>query len=224
MSLDMDFDSAQIMVFVGKPKSGKSFMILALMKQLCQQGVFQFGKVFSGTGNINNDYDFMPDLAVDGNFTEEKLKAYIGKLVKWCEDHKGKKLPPNFLILDDLLGVLRPNTGVFSHLISMHRHLNLTILLVSQYMVKVVSTTLRELTNHAFLFKSQFKNTRQALYEAFGQICEDEKEFLHLYDEAVKEKHACLKYFADGKSMDECYVSYRAPKEDKPFKLKFKVV
>jgi hypothetical protein len=220
----MDFESAQIMVFVGKPKSGKSFMIRALMKQFGRQGIFKFGKVFSGTGKINTDYDFMPEGGVDGDFSEAKLQTYIGKLTKWCEDHKGKKLPPNFLILDDLLGILRPNSGVFSHLISMHRHLSLTIIIVSQYLVKVVSTTLRELTNHAFMFRSQFKNTRQALFNGFGQICENEEEFLRLYDDAVKEKHACLKYTADAPSVAEAYISYKAPTDDKPFTLKFEVV
>lgn len=225
MSLELDFSKgASIITIIGKCGSGKSHLTKSLIKQLCEQGFFKFGKVFSGTGKINADYNFMPEGSVDGDYTEAKLQAYIGKLEKWCEDHPGQKLPANFLILDDLIGIMKPNTSGFSHLITIYRHLSCTVLILSQYMVKNVSTLLRELCDHAFLFKSNFKNTRTALYEAFGQICEDEHEFLELYDQAVSVKHSCLHYDANGDTKEEAYTGYKAPAKIKDFELKFKPV
>jgi hypothetical protein len=219
----MDFERGQIFVFIGKQHSGKSYTLRNLMYQFSKAGIFKFGKVFSGT-SFNSDYDWVPEGAIDSNYTEAKLEAYIGKLRKWLEDHPGKKLPPSFLILDDLLGKMKANTSIFSSLMSTYRHYNLSIFITSQYMVKNISTLLRELTDYAFIYKTKFKNTRESLYSAFGQMFDDEKEFYRILDEAVKVQHSALVYRANENTVDTAYTAFKASGKDKKFMLKFEPV
>jgi len=208
------------MIFIGKQASGKSFLLRNLIYQLTKQNTFKFGKVFSAT-SFNPDYDFMPEKHVDGEYSEAKLEQYIDSLKKWMTNNPGKKLPPSFLILDDLLGKMHANTDIFSNLMSTYRHYNMSVFLTSQFMVKNISTLLRELVDVAFIFKSKFKNTRTSLYEAFGQSLESQDEFDDVLEKATKERHACLVYKANEEKVQDMYLSFKCPGNDPKFKLKF---
>ena len=205
--MDLDFNRGQIIVLIGKQASGKSFLLRNLIYQLSKQQTFKFGKVFTATGFIYSDYDFMPEKHVDSDYSEVKLESYIGSLKQWMEKNKGKKLPPSFLVLDDLLGKIQGHTDIFQNLMATYRHFNLTIFITSQYTVKNVSPLLRELTDLAFIFRS--KNTRIALYEAFGQMLDNQDEFEYILDQATKEKHASLVYNANKSTPEEAYLSFK---------------
>jgi ABC-type dipeptide/oligopeptide/nickel transport system ATPase component len=223
MAFNMNFERGQIMVFVGKQGSGKSFTLRALIKQFSQEGLFEFGQVFSGS-SFNSDYDFMPKGSVDSEYSEEKFARYIQTLRNWLEKNPKKKLPPNFLIMDDLLGKIKPNTGVFSNLVACYRHYSMTLIITSQYLNKNVSTLLREMTDVAFIYQSRFRNTRESLYNSYGQMLENQDEFDAYLEDATKEKYSCLVYQAGKDTKEEAYLSYKSPSEDKPFKLKFKPI
>ena len=218
--MDLDFSRPLIMIFIGKQASGKSFLLRNLIYQLTKQNTFKFGHVFSAT-SFNPDYDFMPEKHVDGEYSEAKLEQYIDSLKNWMEKNPGKKLPPSFLILDDLLGKMHQNSDIFSNLMSTYRHYNMSVFLTSQFMVKNISTLLRELVDVAFVFKSKFKNTRESLYEAFGQSLKDQNEFNEVMEKATKEKHACLVYKANEEKVQDMYLSFKCPGNDPKFKLKF---
>ena len=222
-SLELDFSRAQIISLIGTCGSGKSFLLRNLIYQFSKNNMFKFGTVFTGT-SFNSDYDFMPKESVHDDYSEAKLAKYIGKLRTWLELHPGEKLPPNFLILDDLLGRIKLNSHVFNNLISTFRHYNMTIFITSQYFVKNISTLLRELTDVAFIFRTRFKNSQVSLYEAFGQMLDDQDEFNEVLNEATKDKYACLVYLARKEEKEESYMSFQAPPDDIKFKLRFEPV
>jgi len=202
---------------------GKSFLLRNLIYQFSKKNIFKFGVCFSGTG-FNSDYKFLPENAVRSNYSEDQLEKYIAKLKAWLHAHPGEKLPSNFLILDDLLGRIKLNSGVFSNLMSTFRHYNITIFITSQYFVKNISTLLRELTDVAFIFRTRFHNSLKSLYEAYGQMLDDQDEFEYILNEATKEKHACLCYMSRKETADESYFSYQAPPKDPEFKLRFNAI
>lgn len=218
--LEIDLTRGRIVVLIGKQASGKSFLLRSIMYQLAKQKRFTFGRVFTSTG-FNGDYDWLEPHNVESNYSEERLEEYIDKLRGWLKRNPGKKLPPNFIILDDLLGKMHINSGTFNNLMATYRHFNTSIFITSQYMVKNVSSLLRELTDIAFIFKTRFKNTRVALYEAFGQMLESQKEFNELLESATEEKHSCLVYYADKDDPADAYFAFKAPPNDPPFLLKF---
>jgi ABC-type dipeptide/oligopeptide/nickel transport system ATPase component len=217
---EFNFDRARIFVMVGKCGMGKSYLLRDLLRQFSEQGVFEFGCVFTGT-DFNPDYDFLPKRAVHGNYSEARLAKYVGKLREWLEENPGEKMPPNFLVLDDLLGKIRIQSNVFSNLISTFRHYNMSIFITSQYFVKNISTLIRELTDYAFLFRTRFKNSQVSLFEAFGQLCDDQDEFNEILEEATKEEHSCLLYIAEAEDKSDAYVSYKAPGKSPDVKIDF---
>jgi ABC-type dipeptide/oligopeptide/nickel transport system ATPase component len=220
MSLELDFSRAQIISIIGTCGSGKSFLLRNLIYQFSKKDMFKFGIVFTGT-SFNTDYQFMPDGAVHSDYSEAKLEKYISRLRSWLEVNQGQKLPPNFLILDDLLGRIKINSNIFNNLISTFRHFNMTIFITSQYFVKNISTLLRELTDVAFIFRTRFKNSKESLYNAYGQLLDSQDEFDEVLNEATKEKHSCLCYQARKEYKEESYCSFQAPPDDLNFKLKF---
>lgn len=220
-SFSFDFTRGNIFVMIGKQGSGKSFLTKDLLRQFCEQGVFEFGVVFTST-SFNSEYnDFLPKGSVHDNYSEAKLDKYLSKLRNWMEETPGEKLPPSFLILDDLLGKIRLQSNIFSNLMATYRHYNLSIFLTSQYMVKNVSTLLRELTDYAFIFRTRFKNSLVSLYESFGQLLEDQDEFNEYLKQATEEKHACLLYIANAKNKEEAYISYKSNADNSEFHLDF---
>jgi hypothetical protein len=215
----------RIFTFIGACGTGKSFMLKNIIYQMSKRGDFEFGTVFSGTAQFNGEYEWLPDGAKQNVYSEENLQKYLDKLKQWIISNPKHKIPPNFLILDDLLGKIHLNSAVFSHLMSTYRHYNLSIFITSQYMVKNVSTLLRELTNYAFIFRTRFKNSLVSLYEAFGQLCESQEEFNEMLKEATKEKHACLFYNAQKEEVDDAYLSFKVDESNvKDFKLEFEPV
>ena len=223
MSLDLDFSRAQIISIIGTCGSGKSFLLRNMIYQFSKKNFFKFGCVFTGT-SFNTDYEFMPEGSVHSDYSEEKLEKYITTLRTWLEMHPGEKLPPNFLILDDLLGKMKPNTNSFSSLVSTFRHFNMTIFITSQYMVRNISTLLRELTDVAFIFRTRFKNSIECLYNAYGQLLDNQDEFSQVLNTATKETFSCLVYKARKEYKEESYSSFQAPKIDVKYKLKFEPV
>lgn len=223
MSVEINFKNPRVFVFIGRCGMGKSFLLRNLIYQFTKAGQLHFGVVFTGT-DMSKDYEFMPEKAVRSDYSEKNLEKYIDKLKVWIKSNPGKKLPMNFLILDDLLGRIRVNSPVFQNLITTYRHLNMNIFLTSQYMVRNTPTLVRELTDYAFIFKTRFKNSLVSLYEAFGQMLESQEEFNRLLEEATKEQYTALMYDANKETAEEAYTPFRCDQKDIKFKLDFEPV
>ena len=70
------------------------------------------------------------------------------------------------------------------------------------------------------MWKSTFKNSIKALYEAYGQAFENYDSFKATFDAVTNVKYHCLLYDAD-KDPDNAYFDYIAPDKKINFKLKF---
>jgi hypothetical protein len=204
---------------VGKCATGKTYFIRSLIYYYIKQKYFKFGLVFTRT-KFNGDFDFMPEEHIKEEYDEQFLKQYLSKLRRYKET-KGF-VPPNFLILDDMLGQCSVYSNFWTSLISTHRHYNLTLIISSQSITsKLTSTLLRECVNISVMFRSVFKNTIVALYECYGQQFEDYNEFLNVYLQVTGKKYHCLMFLNDKESKEKAYYSYIAPPNVPEFKIKF---
>ena len=206
--LELDFSEPQICVFLGKPRSGKSWALRwNILKETVDNKNFRYGIVFCRT-KFNKDYEYIPDEYVYENYDPMILQQYLDGLKKLDE----KELQPSFIIFDDIQGVLSGNDAVLTSLNACHRHFKISVYYCFQYIYGRGSTpVLRECTTMAFLFNSKGKRTLEALYENFGQLFDSFNEFKEYYLACTKEKHTAMLYMQNVDDIEENYLQFKAP-------------
>src|SRR4051794_25075941 len=122
----MDIPSTpEIIALFGRPASGKSHAIKALIYTMAKKGKMKFGLCICPTA-FTGDYAYLPKKYVWDEYDEGKLEKYV----EWLRNKRkklGDKMPPNFVILDDLLGRIDWNSKFWSSWIATFRHTNTTI-------------------------------------------------------------------------------------------------
>ena len=206
--MELDFNTPQICVFLGKPKMGQSWALRhQILKQTLDNKVFKYGIVFTKT-KFNGQYDYLPDDYVYDNYDPQILQRYLDGLKELNENEK----EPSFVIFDDIQGLLSSQDPTLTQLVSNHRHFKISVFFCFQYIYGRASTpVLRECTTMAFLFNSKGKRTLEALFESFGQLFENFKQFKEYYLACTKEKYTAMLYIADVDNIDENYLQYKAP-------------
>ena len=191
-----------IFLFVGKPASGKSTAIRSIMYQYAKAGYFKSGICFCPS--LNEDYDFLEEKRIIRDYSNEKLEAYIKALHKKRVEKKGP-LEPNFIILDDCMGLLNHDIPVINNFWARFRHYNTTVILAVQYIAGQGSTNtaFREFITAAFIWQT---NTKRALvnnYNTFGQRMVNQHQFNKTLDEVTSVKYRCLVYIPNPKDYPE---------------------
>lgn len=205
--MDLDFENKDggCILNIGKTRSGKSnackYMILK------NSHIFNFGIVFVST-KFNNSYDYIPDEYVFENYDEGVLKNYIKKLEDWRVEHK-KPPPKNFIIFDDMVGLLNSRDAFLNHLHTVARHTSTFIFHNIQY-IKAISPTIRENIEYVLMFNSKTKNTLNALYENFGQDFDTYQEFKNHILQWTQPYTAIL-YRQDQEEMEDNFTQFKAP-------------
>jgi hypothetical protein len=185
------FDSkdASLFLLVGKSARGKSYFIRYLLYDRFKHPNWRGGIAFVGT-KYTGAYDYLPDKAVIQGYDEKVLKAYVDNLTK--QRMKGS-LQPSFIMFDDLVGVLTTRSQWFTNFITTFRHLNINIIISVQYIAHGVSTTVREQTNFAILFRSDHSRTLKYFYNEFGSLLGTYQDFKDSFNEMTeKDYHAML--------------------------------
>ena len=208
--MELDFTTPQISVFVGKPKSGKSWALRwCILKQTADKRHFKWGIVFTRT-KFNGDYDYLPDDYVYEDYDPLILQQYLDGIKKL------ETIEPSFIIFDDIQGVLNGNDPVLTSLNACHRHYKISVFYCFQYIYGRGSTpVLRECCTLAFLFNSKGNRTLQALYENFGQLFDSFQEFKEYFLAITKEKHTAMLYIQDIDEKENNYMLFRAPPPNK---------
>lgn len=198
---DISFDEPQVVLVVGKPRRGKSYLIKYLLeKNSIDIPKFQFGIVFTRT-KWDNDYDYLPKRHVFEGYDPSVLEEYLHHLTEM------KDPPPNFVVFDDLLGALNNNAGELQNFIISHRHYNTTIFLAAQFLNKGSSTVLRECCTDAFMFNSMQFLTIKSLFENFGQGYRSLPKFKRAFMKATRKQFTAMWFNND----TGAYYEYTAP-------------
>ena len=221
---NLDLSEVSCLLFVGKPKKGKSNAIryIILKNSLDKfkgSAKYEFGICFTRT-KFNGDYDFLPEEYVYDGYDEEVLERYLKALEEQIS--QGKKVPANFVIFDDLIGLLSKNNPFLTNFLGTHRHTNTHIFLATQHLKTGASTTLREICSHAILFNSKQTNTLQSLFENFGQFFDTIGDFKDNFWDITREKFTAMLYLQDIDDINDNYLSYQAPDtSDWDYKLEY---
>lgn len=148
-------EQPKIFFLCGSCASGKSHMLKYMMYLFGKKKHFKFGLCFTST-KFTGDYAYLPDKSVR-EFDMDDLKSYIKHLrnkmeVEKKEHDKDLKLPHNFVIIDDSIGMFQ-NSVFFCNFIGTHRHTRTTVFLLSQLLTaaRSVSTVVRANTSFAMM-------------------------------------------------------------------------
>ena len=213
----IDFSKGEIVVNIGKPRSGKSNATAYFVKKAASEGIFKYGIVFTKTKYANQDYDYIPNKYVFSEYKPEILQQFI----KYIENKKNKK-QPCFVIFDDQQGLLNRNDPTLLNFISIHRHLGpCSIFFNFQYLYGSMPT-LRECTTISLMFNSKGKRTLDGLFENFGQLFDNFDDFKKYFLSLTSEKYVAMMYIQDIDDIDKNYLYFKAPAMDKYKNVKLK--
>lgn len=209
---------ALMMVLVGKSFKGKSYFLRYLLTERLSTGKLKYGIVFTKT-KYNKDYNFLPDNCIFEGYNQKILEKYIDNLKKILASDE--QVQPNFIIFDDLVGVLSNQSDFFVNFITTARHLNISIFIAVQYLTgkKAISPVMREQTTHCLMFNSRTRNTLENLYMSYGQLFDNFEQFKNYFMTVTKEKHVGMLYLEAIDELESNYIPIQAP-ADFP-KLKF---
>jgi hypothetical protein len=208
----------KIIVCIGAPRRGKSYLIRSVIRKLSSAKFFAWGVCVTST-KFNGDYNYLPDNAV-WDFDEERIIEYVEHLRQLAEE---KKIKPNFLILDDLLGKIDTSKPFWQNFFATFRHTKTTIFFTSQYLKARGSsgTLLREITDIAFMFKTVQKNSIVGLFDSYGGMLDNLEQFKSMLFNATKEPFHCLCFKNNKDTVQESYCEFVADPISQDFSLKF---
>ncbi len=214
--MEIPTDSAKVYLLIGKPKSGKSFLARYILQQGFRSHYFKFGYVFSETDELNHDYSaFFPKKRIH-RYSENALKNYVDKLRNVAVEYERKeeKIPPSVLVVDDAIGKVNFWSETWTNLISIRRHLNLSIIIISQSLFAGgygSSTLLRDCVDYAFLWNTNTLKSIEGYFKSFGaRVFRESDSFQSMYEEAVSVKHRCL-MFRNTEQRADMFGMYLAP-------------
>ena len=162
--------------------------------------------LYSTTSKFDSEYDFIEDKCkYDGDLDE-----LINNVLLYQKENINNK---TLLLLDDL-NVTKKN-DLLSDLFTKSRHFRLTLILSSQFVKYLVSSTIR--SNFHYLFFNQLNSENLECIYKIVYIDIDKKSFFNfIYN--IKEKYAFIYYDNTGKQLNESYKLVKANIID--FKIK----
>jgi hypothetical protein len=209
-NIEIDFEPCSCYLLSGKSKSGKSYLMKYLItSKAFSSDKYKFGIVFTTSGIYNDDYDFLPKKSVR-EFNEDTFKAWFDHL-KSLKERYGDNIPRNFIVFDDLMGVLS-DSNLVKNFISSYRHWGTDIYIAVQYVASSASSTLlRQQVNYAFIFRDSNMDSLKYLYKAFGQQYDKLTDFKTHLNKATEEQFSSCLYIRDELDRDKNYLSFLAP-------------
>lgn len=209
-----------LMVMIGKSFRGKSYMLRYILTHHLASGKLKFGMVFTNTP-FTGDYNFLPKDIVRDGYDETILAQYIGNLRRIRETNG--YVEPNFIVFDDLVGVLDNQTKFFSNWITTFRHTNTYVYIAVQYLTgrNSISPVMREQTDYAIIFKSRTQQTLDALYNSYGGMFPSVTAFNKYLQSATHGKYIAVLYSEHEDDIGENYKAISAPDDYQKIKFEF---
>lgn len=208
MTNDINFSKPQVGVYIGRPRLGKSNAVKyhILKNTISKEPKFKFGIVFTRT-KFNKGYDYIPDNYVYQEYKPSILRKYMNGLEKMITNNE--KIAPNFVIFDDLQGVLNRNDPLLTNFVSSHRHYNCSVFFCFQYMYGA-SPLLRECATYAVMFNSKGNRTLQGLFENFGMLFDNFNDFKKHFFKVTKKPYHAMLYRQDINKLKKNYLQFKA--------------
>jgi hypothetical protein len=159
---------------------------------------------------FTGDYDYLKSTCIDmhGDYDEGRLQNHIESLR--TNKLKHGSVAPNFVLLDDLMGLMKHYSPFLQSFITTFRHTNTTIIITAQSLSRGTSTTLRECVDFAFMFNTINQSQINMFFEYWCGMFKNKKIFTEVFTTITSSPHTCLVYEKMKPSIYESYFAFRA--------------
>jgi len=207
-----------IIAIISPTGTGKTVLLKDILSKIGKNYKTSQINLFSRTAKLQECYDFFPRGQLYDDYDEEIMTKIWNKQT---EDHdKNKKTEPRLIILDDVIA--SPNyirSKIINEMAFGARHLNILIILLSQYMVSI-KACVRNNIRIAFAFQLSSKREREKFIEQF-LATETNGSGDMLYKKITGEKYQCIvvSNYKAGEAVENRVKKYTAdPKAQVKFK------
>jgi len=162
MSRAFDIDtlpSGFFAAFLGIRRSGKTHLAKYILSHLSHRWHRIF--VFTGTAYSRQWQPLLGAKRVFDEYLEERLMGVIEAQKKKLETEK--KAPSICVVLDDIIGMIKPTSNALKILATSGRHLGITVFLLQQRL-QAVGPTVRDNCDALFLFSQLGKDTIDEIF------------------------------------------------------------
>lgn len=193
---------------IGKPSSGKSVLIKALLN--AKKHLIPVGTVISGSEDTNKFYSKMfPSLFVHEKFKIQIIEA-VQKRQKLAKDNLNNSWA--VLVMDDCMDDVKIfNDPIMIGLIKNSRHWNLLSIFANQYVFDF-KPVIRSNIDGVFIFREPNITNREKIWKNFASIIPTFNLFCKIMDEITTD-HTCL-YInnqSTSNNWQDCVFYYKAP-------------
>jgi hypothetical protein len=213
---DPAYNGGSKIVVVGKPNTGKSTLIKALLHS--KKHIFPVGIAMSGSEDTNHAYkSILPSSFVFNKYDEDKIRDFI-KRQKLAATHLEN--PWAVMILDDCTDDPTVfNKPLQQALYKKGRHWKMMYILSLQYAMDV-KPVIRTNVDGIFILREPLLKNRKSLYENYASIIPDFTTFCELMD-ALTNDYCALYIHGSTTTNDwtECVYYWKAPQISPEWKL-----
>jgi hypothetical protein len=184
----VDSNDGVKMIMIGKPKSGKSVMLKAVMRAKSFIPVVQ---VHSGTEDSNKSFsECVPQTFIFNKLDNEAVKGLIARQ-KYAIQYKLDN-PWACIVCDDVFD--RPSefkNPLWLSIFKNSRHWKLVTLIAMQYVLDIVPSE-RSMIEYSFLFAEPSENSRKKLYDNFGSAVGNYRDFCDIMGSSATEDYRAI--------------------------------